>query len=280
MSSNENIKKTIQSIIKAGQVDDIKILSGSAVVIYDDEEDERYGTIDFQSMYGDMFLMGVFLSAVEENKKGKILFPSKDSDVTVALLKDGSSYVLNYTHADKIKEIADTLHEVSVIGVDSIDDVTDYDEVEETGKKTSTKHTASNIISDVSDQSGENDKNNTVTRTANETVGTIEDKSSSESTTVTQSSTEIELGAKNASVSVSEDNVHITSPKISLDNGGATENAVLGNSLITALNSVVDEIAKITTTTAIGPQPILNIAQVQLLKTKFNSILSNINKLE
>jgi len=80
-----------------------------------------------------------------------------------------------------------------------------------------------------------------------------------------------EIVVENGKVSIlSEEVIH---------NEGS-EPMVLGDTLADFLTDFVDEVSRITTATAIGTQPILNIAQVIALKQKINSIKSGKSKLE
>lgn len=56
--------------------------------------------------------------------------------------------------------------------------------------------------------------------------------------------------------------------------GEGTEPVLLGNTTRDLLKDIIDAIAAITTTTALGPMPILNKAQVTLLKNNIDRILS------
>ena len=71
------------------------------------------------------------------------------------------------------------------------------------------------------------------------------------------------------------DEIQIKARKLRFNEGG--EPILLGNKTISFLKSLIDEISKITTITAIGTQPIVNIAQIIALKETLDPIKSQIN---
>ena len=76
-------------------------------------------------------------------------------------------------------------------------------------------------------------------------------------------------------ITVKEGEVDIVSKKINLGKG--KEKVVLGDTLKGLLDDTLDAISQISTVTAIGVQPITNIASFQALKSKTSSILSKLS---
>ena len=87
-------------------------------------------------------------------------------------------------------------------------------------------------------------------------------------------------------VKQTKDSIETSSKKIayidteSFNIGKADEPMVKGNSLDTLLNKILDEVSNITVTTSSGVVPIMNKAQMLLLKDEVKTILSQIANLE
>ena len=278
-NSNEVIKKAIQKIVQAGAIKDFEVLTGFVSKIYQVGED-NYGTIDFISMDGSIIIPGVSIASLDGNRRGKILLPAEDSDVTIAIIGGSDAYVLHFSHLDTAIFDVDKSIKVGATGVEDTDVDTDYDEVAETGLKTETEHTPSAITTKADDVSGSNDKHNTLVDSAEQSEKIIEDLQASKSTKVTQTSTTHKIESDSSSIETKEQEVVVTSPKITLSNGGNVEKAVLGETLKTVLDAFIDQVAQILTTTVMGPQPILNAAAVTALKSQVNNILSDVNLIE
>jgi len=278
--SNDKLKRAIQSISEAGRTNGLKVISGFVAEVYQEGHD-NYGTIDFASADQSMYLKGVQLMPVEGSLRGDFSLPTDGSDVTIIILNEKESYVLGYSHIDnKVIDVNKSIT-LSATGVEVADDDTDYDEVAETGIKSHTTYQPGSIESSVVDRSGGNDISVTTTTTPTSKISVAEDTSSSDSTEISQSPTEVKIKAGSGEISHTKSSSSIKSQQITLSNGGATQKAVLGDTLATFLKSLVDTIAGITVATQPNPvAPINNLAAVQALRGQVDSILSAINNLE
>lgn len=278
-SSNENIKNALQRIVSAGQIKGVRILTGFATKIYQAGE-EGYGTVDFHSSDGNSFIPGVSLSAIRGNQRGMILLPSEDSEMTIVLVDERDAFALSYSHITSALIDADDIVRIGVTGVEAVDDDTDYDEVEKTGLSSYTEHQTNSILSRIIHAKDDIDNENTLSRTVSLTESVVRDNNSGDSTKTSQGTNEIKFEAKNSNIKITPSDASVTSQKITLSAGGATQKAVLGQTLSIVLKAFIDQVASIITTTAIGPQPIINAAAVSALKTQVDTILSNVNLIE
>lgn len=84
-----------------------------------------------------------------------------------------------------------------------------------------------------------------------------------------------EIGDENPSViKIIEGLINFQTEKITFNEG--SENGVLGNKLKSLLDDLITGISNITTTTAIGVQPIINKAEIEVLKERTSEILSEL----
>lgn len=74
-------------------------------------------------------------------------------------------------------------------------------------------------------------------------------------------------------VEFTQDNIQLLAKKL-IKLGKGKEGITLGDQAKNMFNSFIDEVAKITVTTALGTMPILNAAQILLLKKNTSSIIS------
>lgn len=78
------------------------------------------------------------------------------------------------------------------------------------------------------------------------------------------------------SVLLNEDNVKVTTKKFNVGEGG--EQMVLGNTLLSLLEQLIDAISSLTVVTHVGPSGTpLNAAQFMAIKSKLRTILSNLS---
>ncbi|MGL5692199.1 MAG: hypothetical protein ACRDD8_15470 [Bacteroidales bacterium] len=268
-NANQSIINSITSIInlrKPIKLEDVGVFQGY-VFGYNKEHPD---TIDVVSMDNSIIIQGVSLSAVIGNKKGIFYKPSIKSEVTVLLVGGVDGYVIAYSHLDN-HEIVSSVG--SFIGVQGLKDPVgdqDYDERESSGKEAGTNYKEDLILSEVKQGSSSSKISIHFNSIANQVGDNV-------STTISESSVENKVGS--SSTLLQESLYKVGSPRIELGSN-ATENAVLGIKLQAALNAFVDSVASITTTTSLGPMPIMNIAQVQALKTQIAQILSNTNFIE
>lgn len=278
-ASNESIKRSIQKIAFVGRIKTVSFLDCFVTKVYE-EDSEDYGTIDVVTITHKTTIKNVSLSALSDNKRGNIKLPTLLSEVTVALVNGSSGYVVEYTHIDS--EIIDVNKSVTIsaVGHEDLGDDEDYDEAKVDGTKATTKYVPGAIVTEVSDDSDNNSTLNYNIATADLKESRLTDYNSGNETSVLQSSEAIKMVTGDSELMQQKTKTDITSKKITLSNGGATQNAVLGVALKTVMNAFIDQVAAITTTTSIGPQPIINMAMVTQLKTQVENILSSVNYLE
>lgn len=279
MAANEDIKSAIRKIVDAASAAKVEFVDCYVKHVPQIGE-EGYGTVDVVTTVGKAEITGVSLSAIDTNARGEVRLPTELSEITIAEVNGGKYFAVAYSHLDSHIIDANKSVKIGVVGFDEADDDTDYDEVDPTGLSTDTEYTPESIVSKAIDKSGSNDKSNIETKSADANTSTVSDASSGKSSTVTQTPESVKLEAGGGSIEQTETETKVKASKVTLSNGGPTQNAVLGQSLKTVMNAFIDQVASITTTTAIGPQPIINLAMVQALKGQVDSILSSVNFIE
>jgi hypothetical protein len=294
LSCNQSIREAIQRIALHGVVDpstgivrDSAKVTGYVVKIHTDGE--FAGTIDVQefvnlSIKGNDdvkigYHEGVFLSAIQDNSKGMVVIPKMHSEVTIVTDPETKvEYVSMFSHVDIIQLDS---HEKVTIGVtereeyDTEDENSpDIEDLEETGVHARTTFTKNSAVTDIQ---GENKANKTI-QTINDTkfqVVTGDNKSSQiinqekiqlqhdkATATLDDNSVTMKYGASSV---VAKDGV------VYLGSESGVDDAVLGAELATILMDMLDYASQIKTTTQLGPQPPLNIAQFIALKAQINA---------
>lgn len=268
-NANQSIINSIASIInhrKPIKLDDVGVFQGYIFGYNKDHPD----TVDVVSMDNSIIIKGVSLSAVIGNSKGIFYKPTIKSEVTVLLVGGIDGYVIAYSHLDNYNVVSSISSFIGVHGLkDAVGDQ-DYDERESSGKTSGTTYNDGSIISEVK-QDNSSAKISIHFNSISNQVG--------EQTAINISDGTIENKVGPSSSTLQESSYKVDSPRIELGKQ-ATENAVLGVKLQTVLNAFVDSVASITTTTSLGPMPIMNIVQVQALKSQIAQILSNTNFIE
>lgn len=250
-----------------------RMIHGYVAKIHNDPSDQEWaefgGTIDVREFPDETAASepithkGVLLAGVKDNSGGFLIIPTLFSDVTI--VTDAATryaYVLNYSHADIIQLQAHTETSIGVTETEELDpqdnNSPDYDELETTGNATSTKYTATQIVTKAVNDKG---KEASVTVTP-ENIGQKVDKAE-----LNQSSDKLEAMVGSTAVTVSDG-------KVTLGDDQATEPLVLGNELAQLMLDFLTECSKITTPTLMGTMPAINVPNFSTLTSKIQKFLS------
>lgn len=298
LSSNQVIREAIQKIAlhglvnpSTGVVRDTGKVTGYVAKIH--TEGELAGTIDVQEFASlsmeentDMkigYHEGVYLSAIQDNSNGLLIIPKLYSEVTISMDPESKiEYVSMFSHVDVIQLDS---HERITVGVterekfDASDEESpDIHELPETGVFSKTTYTKDSIITEVQ---GEDKANHTQQSIDSEKFEVVvgDDKSS---VTIDQKQVQIKhnkaetvLGENSHSSVFGSSAVEIEDGTVYVGSKSGTDDAVLGGELATILMDMLDYVSQIKTTTQLGPQPPLNMAQFIALKSKIMSFKSS-----
>lgn len=265
LNANKTIREAIQKIAlhglydrKTGSFYESQYTVGFVSKIHADGE--YAGTIDVteysNSTTGDgtgkaPVHENVWLSALQDNKQGYVVIPKLNSEVLIH--RDPKSGVEFVVMASLVNIIQLESEEKVLVGVKerekftpSADDDTMLHEVELTGKSSQTEYTKDKIESTVTD--GE--------KTTTETIAPDKFVVDSEGTKLQVEKDKIYLGSSNQ---------------------GDTSHAVLGEELVDVLTEILQAIAQIKTTTSLGPQPAINMAQFLVLKQKISAFKTSLS---
>lgn len=226
---------------------------------------------------------GVYLSAIQDSTSGMVIIPKMYSEVTIeadpVTLRE---YVVMFSHVELIR--LDSHEEIS-IGVtereefDAADDeAPDVDQLPHTGAHAVTNYTKDAIVTDVVDQGGSNHTQHTI---ANDRFSVdVADGQSKQ--TITKDKIEAEHGDASLILGNDASEIHKGASSVVLKDGvvyvGSTsgvDDAVLGGELADIMMDMLDAISQIKTTTQLGPQPVLNMAQFISLKAKISAYKSS-----
>jgi hypothetical protein len=298
LDNNRSIRDAIQLIAlrglvspSTGVVHDTARITGYVVKIHTDGE--FAGTIDVQEFLNlsiggnDKIKMGyhegVYLSAIQDNLKGMVIVPKLYSEVTIVTDPETKTeYVSMFSHVDLIQLDS---HEKVVIGVTereeydlTDEDAPDIDELEATGVFAHTTYSKNSIVSETQGKDSANHTNQTIDDLKHQiTVG--DDKSSQlidqEKIIQKHGKSESVLGEDSNIVKHGSSSVTVEEGTVYLGNKSGVDDAVLGSELATILMDILNYISQIKTTTQLGPQPPLNMAQFIALKTKINAFKSS-----
>lgn len=236
-------------------------VTGFVVKIHTDPSDELCGTVDVREwdVWGlgkgdetEGYHEGVYLSAIQQSDKGIVMVPKLYSDVVVAQdPESGHEYISMFSHVDIIKLDS---QKTAVIGVSERepfdkdgDGTPDIDDVAETGRRARTSYSPEKAVTVVED----------------EKAGT---------------SSAIESTPESVTVSVGGEKVLTTKEGVWLGTDSGTSHAVLGEELGDILSRMLNLISQIKTTTQLGPQPPMNLAQFVSLKTQIDSWTKSVSR--
>lgn len=270
---------------KTGIVKNTGKVTGYVAKIHTDGE--LAGTIDVQEYIGIAhdnndelkigYHEGVYLSAIQDNSNGMVIIPKLYSDVVVTVDPETmNEYVTMFSHVDCIQLDS---HETITVGVREREDFDENDEespdvheLELTGAQSQTTYNKESITSSVQDKDG---GSNVTSRLQN--TDEILDVVGKDKTSFHMTQEEVELKRDSAKINMTKDEIvsNVSGNKVKIDKkvvylGGdsGTEHAVLGETLCDTLISLLDAIIQIKTTTQLGPQPPLNIAQFIQMKAQ------------
>ena len=187
----------------------------------DDDTDELSGTVDVQeyesnpeeyNYEGVGLHKGVLCSAIQNNKSGIYLMPTKYSDVVI--VQDPTSleeYVLMYSHVDVMQLQSHSSVSIGVTETEPFnetdEDAPDYDELAETGNASKSTYDKEQIVHSVKSTKGEL----TITQTADKV--TINAKNS---TITIDTEGKVKIEASDVNIS-SRNNLSTTCPNTTID---------------------------------------------------------------
>ncbi|MDR1089840.1 MAG: hypothetical protein LBL79_02085 [Prevotella sp.] len=292
--SNQSIREAIQKIAlhglvnpSTGTVHDTAKITGYVAKIHTDGD--LAGTIDVQeylalSVAEDEgakmgYHEGVYLSAIQDNSKGMVIIPKLYSEVTIVIDPETKQeYVSMFSHVDIIRLDS---HEEVVIGVTEREeydledeDSPDIKDLEETGVYARTTYIKNSSITEVQ---GEGESDHTI-QTIDDTKFQViagNNKSSQlidkKKIQLKHDKAEMTLDDGSATLKRGSSSVIAKDGVVYLGNESGVDDAVLGAELATILMDILNYISQVKTTTQLGPQPPLNVAQFIALKAKINS---------
>lgn len=298
LSSNQVIREAIQKIAlhglvnpSTGVVRDTGKVTGYVAKIH--TEGELAGTIDVQEFASlsmeentDMkigYHEGVYLSAIQDNSNGLLIIPKLYSEVTISMDPESKTeYVSMFSHVDVIQLDS---HEKITVGVtereefdESDEESPDINELPETGVFSKTTYTKDSIITEVQAEDKANHTQQSINSEKFEVI-VGDDKSSvaidQKQIQFKHNKAETILGENSHSSVFGSSAVEIEDGTVYVGSKSGTDDAVLGGELATILMDMLDYVSQIKTTTQLGPQPPLNMAQFIALKSKIMSFKSS-----
>ncbi len=264
-------------------------VSGYVAKIHDDPSDEYYGTIDvkeWNTLTGsetdielEGYHTGVRLSAIQESSKGFVIIPKLYSDVMIAEESaTGTEYVTMYSHVDVIQLDS---HDTIVLGVRERKEFEadnesspDIDDLEETGFRSQTTYKKDKIETEVVDEEGGKRVATTVDAESiafDVAEGETTFKADKEEVLIKRDDTSQSMKKGETIINVGNEIVKVSTDGVFLGAGSGTSHAVLGEELADILADICDMISQIKTTTQLGPQPPLNLAQFIATKAKIQA---------
>lgn len=249
------------------------------------------GTVDVQEYTqsavdedGDMqigYHEGVYLSAIQDNAKGMVVIPKLYSDVVIAEDTDsGHEYVIMFSHVDVIQLDS---HETIRVGVkerepfdENDEDSPDVDELEETGVFSNTTYKKDSVVTEI--QGKKDDASSHVVQTIDSTqISQVVGDNATQVLTdgkghhIVHDKAKLELGDDESTVEHGGSKVKVVDGTVYVGSDSGTDDAVLGSVLADVLMDLLNYLSQVKTTTQLGPQPFLNMAQFIAMKTKIQS---------
>lgn len=297
LSSNIAIRDAIQKISRHGLVNPhtntvrgSEKITGYVAKIH--TEGELAGTIDVQE-YTTLathmnnavkggYHEGVRLSAIQDGSKGLFIVPKMYSEVVVTTdPATFEQYVTMFSHVDVIQLDS---HETITVGVQereeyqqTEDDIT-VDQLKPTGVYSKTTYSKNSITTEIQ---GEGEANHTSQRMDGTKIEAVvgDNKSSSTLTQdeirLTHDKAETILNDSQSILQFGSSKVQVEDGTVYVGNKSNVDDAVLGGELASILSELVGYIGKIITTTMMGPQPPINVADFIALKAKIDMYKSS-----
>lgn len=288
----KNTSRTSGYVVKAHLDADDELLGTVDVQEYDIASEANLQAIEDGQAVG--YHEGVYLSALQNNENGMVVIPYLYSDVVIATDPETlREYVIQYSHADTVQIDA---HNKVVIGVTETEewqedeDSPDVDELEKTGLHAHTTYTPTSALTvvgkseEAEDQSSFEVTAEAITATRDKGVVTMDaekieskygDKTSetlnADQAELKYDKAQLLLDAQQLLAKYDAKEIVIKSNGVYVGSGSASEPAVLGNQLATLLADWLSALSQMMTTTMMGPQPPINLAQFVALQAKVNS---------
>lgn len=229
----------------------------------------------------------VWLSALESNPNGYLIVPKLYSEVVIA--KDPvtlTEYVVMYSHVDVIQLESSETVTVGVVEREelNLDDENspDVDGLEATGLSGKTTYSKDEVKTEVSDEEGE--KSSSIDIKSDSVEMSVSDGDESKMH-VDKSEINLERGNSKTTLKDGEntmengnEKVKVTDSVVYIGSDSGTSHAVLGEELADILCDILGYCSQIKTTTKLGPQPPLNMAQFIALKTKISVWKSSVSQ--
>lgn len=303
LNANETIYKTIRQIAlhkianaRTNVIRNTGKTVGYVVKLHTEEDDELYGTVDVQEYVGAEadgqgqedglpvgLHEGVYLSAIQNNENGMVVVPYLYSDVVIVTDPDTlREYVIQYSHADTVQLDS---HAKTIIGVtetkewEESEDSPDVDELEKTGLHAHTTYTPTSALTEVAKGEGDDEKS-TLEVTA-DNISAKHDKATAElnadEANLKYDKAQLVADAQQLLAKYDAKEIIIKSDGVYVGSGSATEPAVLGNQLASLLSEWLGAMSSMLTTTMMGPQPPINLAQFVSLQAKVNSFQASVS---
>jgi hypothetical protein len=221
---------------------------------------------------------GVYLSAIQDNSKGMVIVPKLYSEVTITTDPEtGTEYVCMFSHVDVIQLDS---HEKVTVGVTEREEyraddenAPDIEELEETGVFSRTTYLKDSIVSEVQGEK-ESDKTTQTTDGEKFQVTSGDNESSAlinkDGIKLTHGKAESVLSESSNKMEYGSSSVTVKDGTVYLGSESGTDDAVLGAELASILVEIMDCMSQIITTTLMGPQPPVNMAQFIALKMRIN----------
>lgn len=295
IGAEQSIRDSIEKIAHYKLVDSKGVIRGTRKITgYVVNIDKKQGTVDVQEYLTDNgtarsnedgiqpgLHKGVLLTALKDNNAGFIIVPKKYSDVTIVRDLDPHNpkeYVIMFSHVDIIQLDS---HEQVTVGVQEREpyDETDEDgktveELEPTGVFSKTTYTKNSITTEVQDEDEANHSQITVNGEKIESI--VGDNKSS----AILEHDQIHLKHNKAETVLDDDQhlsqcggskVKITDGTVYVGDDSNTDDAVLGGALADILSEILGYLGQAMTTTTMGPQPLINMANYIAFKAKIEA---------
>lgn len=301
LKATEVIIEAIQTIARKGVVNPKNgIVKGTGKVtgyvakIHTDGE--LAGTIDVQEFShvamedkGEVkigYHEGVRLSAIQDCNSGVVLIPKLYSEVVVTLDPVSEiEYVTMFSQVDWVKIDSHDKISIGVTEHEEFDpndpDGPDVDELEPTGVKSNTTYEKDMIASVVQGSDKESDRSvmeqtpDSLTVNIQDGKGTVTVNKDMAEMTSNDGDSAVRLSKDESVLSAGDMNVKVTPDTVYV--GGDGSHAVLGEELCDVLMKMLQAIASIKTTTQMGPQPPINIADFITMRAQIQSMQKGLN---
>ncbi|MEM6734476.1 MAG: hypothetical protein AAF620_00260 [Bacteroidota bacterium] len=265
-SAKVSIRDSIKRIVdqEFPKLREEQVIIGDVVAVYDDPNGDGFGTIDVLPNNGSPIIYNSRLNATLEGiTRGTVIFPKLFSQVVVLMQDSGQdSFVILCNHVNLVMQVSDR-EIISKVERVTTENEEDFENFTLDGQDTEIAHDGHTVTISLKELNEDKDFIFQITKdNAKVTLREGDDDSYIDFVDKTR-------------IDIKSNTIQLVS-----EAGGTVEPMVLGATAAQLLADICEGLEQATVSTAIGTQPLINIATFTAIKNRIDDIKSTVNFLQ